>query len=400
MDAQKIAVHAMRKNVVEWGMDPVANDKHRRMRDATVVIVQTYSSGGGGPGEDITPVPRMLPDDISTAVETLLRAELVGQRNSFTLVKDRFGIPFPPYLAYPDKNKPQGYSKVLQDEFKRKTKKGLTKKDLDPFVRFSPDVYTKLDYFFKTWIQDRNDDAIEGHVLEAVVVSHAIHKMACFHPDCRARNSLRWNGGPMGPWTDMVCICCDSFFEIKSKRNMEKVEMAHVRDISGGCYASYHELLNQPRKKGWKPYVITVSRQPTYAKIQDLEAGLHKCWAVTVLEIERITPRLSEKSFLDGFDLKRTIKSQIVTSKKEPFHYKIPFVNVDYKPMLVKLLVEKFPNEMYVDDKGACLKRVPNKPKKKTAEVTATVDIATSLREELDSEDILDCWDDSSEEED
>ena len=416
-DEKKKAIREIAASLCEWGVDPLGNAEHRTFQKDVVAIVESCFQShkpcalfsdkksvlaAGGAQES------KLDKDFAKAVETVLRADFYGRglRKGFGVTSDIFDAFTPPYFVNLDKGDSSKFFKKLKWEYNN-----LKKRELDPFARFQFTKMEKFDYFYKEWIKECDKDCIEGLVFEALVASQAIYNEACFH--CKTRNSLRWNGGPLEPWTDMVCNFCDSAFEIKSKRNVEKMKDGHDKKrTNGGTYVGFHELHKQPRKSGWKHFAVLVSRMHSLSSLPAMGPGLHPCWIVQIAEIDRIVPRLKSSAFLaeDHEDLVLSIASQIETKPPLITWFKIPYMDVEslYKPLLTSILNEAYPGILLIDEDGNC-KRVDSNTEEPTATETSMTNVENTqslsgndveaLRKELHNQTVSDCWDDSSDEE-
>jgi hypothetical protein len=380
-----------------WGVDPTQSPRHRKFENQALSKLVTFS----GPRPAATrSEPRILSQKIEDAVKEVLKAEVQGlEVNRCGFYSDIIGgmaYSNPPYIVRPDRFRPKEHFIVLNRQFK-----GVPKSQLDPLERFSSRKCTKKEVFLEQWVYGE-EAMVLGHVFEAIVASFATHNMACF--SCKRRHTIRWNGGPTAPWTDMECMSCESAYEIKSKRNMEMVEKGYERNLNGGSYGTFHQLHQQKRKNGWKHFVVTVSRMPSYSRIPEKGPGLHKCWAVQIAEIDRLVPCLKPTSFLD--DREMEFASQIVT-KASPFGwFNIPYQCVEYESIVMNVLEELFPGiiaEVEADDDsvegGKPTIAVKDSTTKETAEKSNCNDVA-ALRDALENMTTSDCWEDLLDEDD
>jgi hypothetical protein len=379
-----------------WGVDPTQSPRHRKFENQVLSKLVTFF----GPRPAAAPSePRILPQKIEDAVEEVLKAEVEGKEVSrcgfYIDIIGSMDYSNPPYFVRPDRIRPGKHFVTLNRQFK-----GIPKSQLDPLERFSSRKCTKKEVFLEQWVY--GDEAmVLGHVFEAIVASFATHNMACY--SCKRRRTIRWNGGPTAPWTDMECISCESAYEIKSKRNMEMVEKGYERNLNGGSYGTFHQLHQQKRKNGWKHFVVTVSRMPSYSRIPEKGPGLHKCWAVQIAEIDRLVPRLKPTSFLN--DREMEFASEIVT--KAPFSwFNIPYQSVEHESIVMNVLEELFPGitaEVEADDDSAegdkPITAVKDSTTKEMAEKLNCNDV-TALRNALENMATSDCWEDDEDEDD
>jgi hypothetical protein len=354
-----------------WGVDPTRSPEHRTFENHALRTLASLF--------DREPVAKrsessILPKNIEDAVEKVLKAEVHGKdphRCGFPTDSIK-GMEYAPYIVRPDRFCPPKLFVTLKSQFK-----GFTKSQLDPLQRFSPRNCTKKEFFVEQWVVAK-DAHVQGHVFEAIVASYAYHNMPCY--SCKRRRSLRWNGGPTAPWTDMECSSCESSYEIKSKKNMEVIERAQKINLDGGSYSGFLRLHQQSRKNGWKHFLVTVSREPSLSP--------HKCWAVQIAEIDGLLPRLKPMSFLNDRELQ--FASEIVTKSALAPWFNIPYQSVEYRDVVDKVLEEMFPGvlaELVAED---------DLPDEGTTEETVTEsngnDVA-ALRDALANMSTSDCWD-------
>ena len=225
--AEKEAIIELKRELVAWGVD--SNEAiHRRFREGVIATVRGCFTSINASYHHKPPKivnPEVLPNnDTAKAIRRVLQSTVGDLDIKFCRdIVDTCGTKRPPYLVYPRKDDPR----ELTSPKKKFEYKKFSKQQLDPFHRFSVIQYpSKLEYFYDCWVVADEDARLGGLVFEALVSSHAIHSEPCFH--CKCRKSLRWNGGPLTPWTDLVYLHCDSAFEIKSKEGMEAIERGHT----------------------------------------------------------------------------------------------------------------------------------------------------------------------------
>jgi hypothetical protein len=168
---------------------------------------------------------------------------------------------------------------------------------------------------------------------------------------------------------------------------MEMVEKGYERNLNGGSYGTFHQLHQQSRKNGWKHFVVTVSRMPSYSRIPEKGPGLHKCWAVQIAEIDRLIPRLKPTSFLD--DREMEFASELAW-------FNIPFQCVEHELIVMNVLEESFPGiiaEVEADDDSVDEDNITGE----TAEESNINDVA-ALRDALENMVTSDCWEDDEDE--
>lgn len=92
-----------------------------------------------------------------------------------------------------------GYRK--RNEYKR-----FTSAQLDPLCRWEFNLIGLEERLFMDWFIDVNVASRIGVLMEALVACHALASEACYN--CKFRRSLRWSGGAMFSWHDMICTNC------------------------------------------------------------------------------------------------------------------------------------------------------------------------------------------------
>ena len=342
-EARKEAIRSLRL----WGVDSTIRQEHTRFQEKTLMVVAQCFSGRKQ--EMQRSKPKMLPEDPNLAVKMVLRAEVKDfNKPRYRLLEDNIKDPSllfqcPYYSKLYTSFDPDSFTSGKLNYLVKLAFKKISKKELDPLARFSEKLCTKKELFLDRWINQDSGEGVQGHIIEAIVVSHAIYNEACYN--CKARKALRWNGGPGAPWTDMECIRCESAYEIKSKRDMEAISKSSDGYIQGGCYAGFHNLHGQSRKYGWKHYLVLVSRMKSFALFPDKGPGFHQCRTVQIAEIKAVLPRLQPSCFIDGVykDRRMTIKSEIKTKTSPITWFKIPYQPVSYKSILMQVMEEFFP---------------------------------------------------------
>jgi hypothetical protein len=393
----KVATRELTISLRAWGIDRTQSPRHRKFEKEALSKLTSFF--GPRPAAKRSE-PRILSQTIVDAVEEVLREEVEGKKaNRCEFYSDALGgtdYSIPPYIVRPDRFRPKELFVTLNRQFK-----GLPKSQLDPLERFSSRKCTKKELFLGQWVYGE-EAMVQGHVFEAIVASFATHNIACFF--CKRRKTIRWNGGPTAPWTDMECISCESAYEIKSKRNMEMVEKGYERNLNGGSYGKFHQLHQQSRKNGWKHFVVTVSRMPSYSRILEKGPGLHKCHAVQIAEIDRLVPRLRPASFLG--DREMEFASEIVTKASPVAWFNIPYQSVEYGSIVTKVLEELFPGiiaEVEADDDSVKEDKLTAAIKGSTAgemAEEANGDDVAALRDALENMSTSDCWEDLLDDED
>jgi len=177
----------------------------------------------------------------------------------------------------------------------------FNRRQMDPLRRFVAGEASDAEYFYSAWF---GTNAIMGLSFEAVVACHAVHREAC--PSCgREAGFLRWTGGreAESAWRDMECVGCGSTFEIKSKKSRQHIhkDLVVFNNLRGGSFLRFRRLVERRRRReetknggaatGGKNYLVLVSRTAF-----PLLCG-RPVWPVEIVEIDRVVPRLKDRSF-------------------------------------------------------------------------------------------------------
>lgn len=301
-------------NLEEWGLTNSDDKRHRTYRHHILneVIAQFHEKNTSATFEHLK--SEVFPKDYSEAIRFFFRHDLQESRNRLVYssvdrleeVDDFKAKPY--YRRYDKRDKSKVFGYGITDRFRK-----VTKADLDPIDRFLW-VFEKkgseAERIFRDWFLCEESAMLEGKVFEAVLACHAIYKEACFH--CKRRNSLRWNGGPDTSWMDLVCITCNSTFEVKTKASMERCETELERNlISGGSYYNFWRHRNAIRdNKNQKMFLVVLPRPWTMNRSGRLVRP------VSCFEIEYILPVVRSSCF-------RPIKPPPGITKEQKERYKI-----------------------------------------------------------------------------
>jgi hypothetical protein len=212
----------------------------------------------------------VFPQEYESAIRFFFRHDLLGQgsiKNRITCsamdkLEEIDGYKNRPYYRKYDKwerSKVIGY--MLRENFRK-----VAKERLDPKERFifSFEERPESERIFENWFLC-SIDSFDGMFFEAALACHAIYKEACFQ--CKCRNSLRWNGGGETSWMDLVCVACNSTYEVKTKASMEKCEYEFERNkLKGGSYDNYwrhRNAIHDDNNKNQKMFCVVLPRQWT-----------------------------------------------------------------------------------------------------------------------------------------
>jgi hypothetical protein len=269
----------MEESLTEWGVVPGKNDRHRRFYRNAIKTALSYC------GEKESPLKQRIlelrvnnfPKEPTAAVEFVLRQELEEEDATFRRTEDVLGLSFAPYNTAKDSHTGKLVVKLKRDFVK------FSKRQFDPFTRFS---YDDVDLQQSVGTDWQDLDSLCGHVMEALVACHVVHKCAC--QSCFRRNVLRYNGGldDACSWADIVCIGCKATYEIKSKRDVQAIEKSFQFGFRGGSFRTFASF-----KQLGKRYLLGVSRKASI--------DVHGCYhhPVTLADIDHVIPRLSSYSF-------------------------------------------------------------------------------------------------------
>lgn len=234
-----------------------------------------------------------FPRSYTNAIRFFFTQELQGSADRLQCTRrdtlsdiDNYGSR-PLSRRYDKKNTSVVYNNFVKDKFKK-----VPRASLDPLERFSF-TFGELSepaVRFEQWFLC-DEAAALGMVFEAVLACHAIHKEACFH--CKNRNSLRWNGGDNTSWMNLVCISCNSTYEIKTKASMEKCESEYESSwIRGGSYLNYWKHRNAIEgTRTQKMFLVILPRQWTVNRSGKFVRP------VTCQEIDHVIPLVKPSCF-------------------------------------------------------------------------------------------------------
>lgn len=149
--------------------------------------------------------------------EAMLDADQIGTERRI-VVTDTLGSNFEPRF------KSNEGKFILKRDFYN-----IPPKLLSPYHRFHYRcVASTASFIFQQWYDGSTPDTLsasaEGLVLEALVSCHLVYKMDC--TVCNKQDTLRWNGGggASSAWSDVVCVGCHTYYEIKTKRDPTAIE--------------------------------------------------------------------------------------------------------------------------------------------------------------------------------
>ena len=109
----------------------------------------------------------------------------------------------------------------------------------------------------------------------------------------------------------MVCCKCKAFYEIKSKKSLQKIDDCFNKyNTQSGSFRRYYRNHNAHRHLKLKKFLVIVSRDPTYV-------GEGMVWPVEIAEIDCVLPILKNSSFTKtGTNIATIIKVKTNSSKR------------------------------------------------------------------------------------
>jgi hypothetical protein len=275
---------------------------------------------------------------------------------------------------------------------------GHSSDELDPLERFTFQEVSKEESFFQEWfiIDDENDASHLGLFYEAFLACHALQHAQCF--SCKYSKSLRWNGGGTSSWQDLVCITCNSTYEVKTKANMERVEKAFkFNNIPGGSFSNWCLLANSNIRSApdQKRFLVVLPRAPTFNR------QLKKVYPVQIAEISMILPALFPGSFHPNRPIRFKSKISVkLNTRAKWFDLPSTGEEVAHWDIAEKVFVERFSQEtfdslmqdyFFSDDGNESNNEededTPSIGVKEVAEKLGKLDIVPDDWEELDSDD-------------
>lgn len=279
---------------------------------------------------------------------------------------------------------------------------------LDPFVRFKFEQLTPRELFYRRWFLSTPETSL-GHFFEALLACHAIQYEACYR--CKYHKSLRWMGGPGASWQDLVCIVCESMFEIKTKASMEKVEKCFAYNrTSGGSFRRYCALrngLNENTKKQQTMFLVLVPRLAN----EGVRSGRYHPTYISEMDI--VFPRLVPRSFDRGSNKEEPIELKSLVSVKRKFvkWFDLPASAQSYDSMAfinvlkIELYVLKFSQQDYDQfeaEASSCgeeqsrRKIVANGKQSSTKESQSQLDLLMAQFQDMQVKNQDRAWDESS----
>jgi hypothetical protein len=186
-------------------------------------------------------------------------------------------------------------------------------------------------------------------------------------------------GGYATSWSDIVCIKCDSSYEIKSKASTEKIEKAiRYNNIQGGSFKRFHRLRREEEgNEDAKHYLVLVSRAPSEIICASV-ACPRTSWQVDLAEIDTVLPALRDASFTrpaGGVELKSSIKIKEGTRK---VWFRIPFVEIDQRGIAREVFDEYYETETKTVKIEKLHAKMGDKPEGEDAEPVPAVVVRSS----------------------
>lgn len=269
-----------------------------------------------------------FPKNLKDAFEHVLRYEI---------------LPSPLYQCH-DKLGMNGYEpfwKKGDRHEKKKTFKKFLKSQLDPLHRFDFHETSEAKELFDRWIVNENDDSRVGALTQAAMTCHALQNTPCFN--CKYRNSLRWNRSATASWQFLVCIQCKSFFNVKTKADMEKVEACFkYNDLFAGSFGSFCNIRNS-KSPHQKMYLVILPRKPTFNRKKEF---VHP---VTIAEVDSVIPKARERTFNKKLPSVAIAAAVRVKLKTRANWFDLPEQNkISTYDVAKKVFIERFTEGMFV----------------------------------------------------
>lgn len=271
----------------EWGLGQTGHlnrDEHGRLRAKITHAVLAMLNERLDPVycDFGTLINNKFPNTVEQAYEHVLRNDDMGNFPLF-ICHDSIKTSFEPFRRNShDHREVSHYLRKAHFE-----KFQLTK--LDPLNRFQFERVSKAELFFHRWFVE-SDDSRQGVFMEAAIACHAIHHEKCYH--CKRPKALRWKGGSADAWQDLVCTKCETIYEVKTKKDMDKVNKAFESNrIPAGSFRAACRLENS-RPSSKKRYLVLLPRN-AFNKM----SGNMLVHPVQVEEISKILPAACEYTF-------------------------------------------------------------------------------------------------------
>ena len=362
------------KNLGEWGVRRSESSEHAKFYDQAIQTAIAHSRPTEQKNvelfermKEFRTKPNAMPRDPVDAIIHVLAKELEGvdEGHLFYDTEDNLDLNFQPFYLWTNKA-----NKVL---FKRcKGFERFKLEQLDPFKRFTETAFKAPEYFYSGW---SNKSRLAGTVFEALVACHVIYSEACYN--CKFRNVLRWNGGRdlVSSWADLVCIQCQSTFEVKSQGSADSIEKRlRYNNLSGGSFSTFYHYAPLGKR-----FVVVVNRQESYNK--DTTSMTHR---VSVAEITAVLPRLNDHSFVGRKKNHIRLKSSIETkasAMKVWCH--VDACNADFSELALQVFDSHFGNGAW--GIAACIDKAPKLDSK---DVRVSKDKSTPLPKGIELDDL------------
>lgn len=328
MNVHRLAVEELDLCFGEWGVDKDL-EKHIRFRKRIFsecrdmmnvkvgteeIMIFKHLKKQSSPPSVVEAYKLMLKNELQS-LETKQHLYVLGDALS---TNAGFGNPWCRYFSK-NSNSPKFARFKLRNEYQR-----FRDCDLDPLRRFSFHLREPSAFSFSRWFTEDKHSAA-GVLMESHLACYSLQHSSCF--SCKASKSLRWNAGDDTSWKDMVCISCNSTFEIKSKASMEKVEKAFkYNNIPGGSFQRFWRLKNCPKKPQQKMFLVVVSRDFTM-----LRSGA-KGHPVYCAEIDTALPKIHEGTCNEqsqGTSLGSSVSVKLATKQLWFNLPQMPHINMD-----------------------------------------------------------------------
>lgn len=332
--------HAIIKDLYSWGLNPNSpgfSSEERSFYERAIETAIGAFEWNIDTIDDSIPVTIDLPVDIHEAMKVVLRGEIECEGKTFYIIHDKIQDIDPNLFSAPFWVK-EDSTGGLKQVFKARQFQHISKALLKPLDRFSRTAMTRKEYFQFLFFRENPLRSV-GHFYEAIVAHHVVHNNTCCK-SCGHVSTLKLAGGFSNPWSDLICVKCQSTYEIKSKKTSAQIEQAifSKHGINGGSFPHFCDLKKKHEDKPEaKQFLMLVSRRPEYAP-----GSWDKYTKVHVAEIDRVLPTMNTKSFANPIKIK--LRSSIYV-KKETYQrnwLRIPECKFDQEKICREVFDEYF----------------------------------------------------------
>jgi hypothetical protein len=349
---------AVERSLLEWGVKPseLRLDRHsifcRRVVMEASVHLNPTSTGGdivvnsNVHQDDLITLPQNLEDAIELVYTHDLREYLDNKTYRLRLENENLIDSLETLLTAADSpiqilKWPPNY---VDSDGVARTKGPFRRFDIDPFERFKlgHKEFSKAELAYH---QCNKEDWKNGYAFEAIVASHAIHNEPCYC--CDVKGSLFWCGGADSSWRDLYCHSCSSCFEIKSKKDCNKIDAVfRFNNLSGGSYRRWCQE-GFPERRIGRDYIVLVNRESTCSDPGEVAWDDPLSWKVDIAEVKTALPRLIGMSFVDFAQQKERIslKTTVTLQDRGTWFHVQEQDSLDFEKILKRSFENVFPRQ-------------------------------------------------------